>query len=419
MKKLKPVFRTLILLLLACCVLLAAGERADDNIRAFPYPYTAMLTIQSHIDGCTLEEFEAVHTFLNTKQNTAYGDGLGLDVGDSLWMYNLNDGTTYRALDNLPADSYMTWFAGGDPTKLNCAQEIQKYWAMGWIDSMHTLGDFSRRDETDIVFTRALAQTAWNALGAAGIRPSVWINHGTVSNVQNFGGYMPLKFTSYQQGDDPQSPYYHTDLTLAGGVRFVWNSNNGSELGMTDPLYRIRLRDGQQVWGFHAFTGLESPEGFQYTWTPYLLGSILTEENLDALAANRQYAVIATHFGSGTLWEILGEHNLPALRRLRDYQKDGKILVCRSSRLLEYAAVRKTLQYKMTGDSINIIAVDDYASGRYVPDADKLRGLTFYVGDSDTAALSIGGLPVAESLLSRNPADETGRESIGVRWWES
>jgi len=93
-------------------------------------------------------------------------------------------------------------------------------------------------------------------------------------------------------------------------------------------------------------------------------------------------------------------------------------MVVRSSRLLEYAAVRECLRYRTKSNSVDVIAVDDPVVGSYVPQPQDLHGITFYVEDSDTAALTICGNTVDESFVVRNPADETGRESIGFFWYE-
>jgi len=405
-----------------CCIILSCSAfvPADrTRLRAFPYPYRAMLTIQSHIDGTTLAEFEEIHTYLNTTVNTIYGDGLGLDIGDSLWIYNANDGNSYMKNDTVSSVSdYMTWFDGMDPTVENCAEEIIKYWKKGWIDSIHSFGDFSRDDGT-FLCDRSLAVAAWDAMCGAGVHPTVWINHGTETNKQNFGGYTPITATKYQAGDDPDSAFYHTDLSMENGVKFVWNSRNHSSFGMENPLYLTKLRDGQLIWCFNAYTGSPGDGDYNYMWSPYQLHEVLTKGNLDALMETGEYAIIANHFGSGDMWEMLGEHNLPAFRLLRDYHKAGSIMVVRSSRLLEYAAVRDCIRYRADGDHIDILSVNDPVVGTYVPTAEELHGITFYVTDSAAASITIAGEPVEEAQLVRNEADETGRESIGFVWYRN
>jgi len=405
---------------LICCLILSvfAFVQPDRSaLRPFPYPYRSMLTLQSHIDGTTPEEFIQIHLYLNTTNDTMFGPGLGLDVGDSLWLYNVNDGNSYRANDPAPVESYMSWFNGMDPTSINDAQDIIKFWNLGWIDSIHSFGDFSR-DDGQALCTRPLAEAAWDAMRKAGIAPTVWINHGTETNKQSFGGYTPITSTKYQSGDDPDSPFYHTDLSIAGGVKFVWNSRNFSSLTTDNPLYLTRLRDGQLVWCFNAYTGYPVEGGYNYMWSPTQFTDILTEENLDSISQAGQYTILANHFGSGDLYEMLTDTNRVAFERLKQYQDAGKIMVVRSSRLLEYAAVRECLRYRAKGNTIDILSVDDPVVGSYMPTPEQLCGITFYVSDSATAQVRISGVPVEEHYLVRNSADETGKESIGFVWYE-
>ena len=55
-----------------------SADSQDKDLRKFPYPYNAMLAISSDIDDTTLEEFKTYHEILNTKEQTPYGQGLGL-----------------------------------------------------------------------------------------------------------------------------------------------------------------------------------------------------------------------------------------------------------------------------------------------------------------------------------------------------
>ncbi|MBE6930873.1 MAG: hypothetical protein E7463_11380 [Ruminococcaceae bacterium] len=407
------------LLVLICAGLIAfrtlSAPKLPETLRPFPYPYTAMLALQSHIDGTTPEEYEAVHAYLNGRENTVYGDGLSMDVGDSLWLYADNNGVSYRTGDTRDISEYMTWYNGLSDEE-NDADLIREGVQKGWIDSMHTYGDFSRVDTEDVTFTRELAERAIRTLQDNDIYMKIWINHGNEANRQNFGGWLPFLATSYQAGSDPDSAWYHTDLLLDYGIRYLWNSHNSGRFGQTDPLFIITLRDGQKLWGFNAYTGYRKGLQWHYTWNPTQLAAVLTDENLDALADNYQFSIIATHFGSDGIWEVLGEHNTAAFRRLKSYWTSGRILVARSERLLDYAALRRSVAFENDGTHVDITEVNDPISGSYVPTAAILDGLTFYVDDAETAVVTVGGEPVDEIYLQRNPADETGRESIGFRW---
>ncbi|MDB5085298.1 MAG: hypothetical protein JWN30_2184, partial [Bacilli bacterium] len=181
----------------------AYQQMRSKNLRKFPYPYNAMLALSSDIDDTTPAEFSEYHRFLNTKQQTPNGPGLGLDVGDSFWVYMANNQPNITDKEGRGLEEVMTYFTGVNPTQPHDASMIKHYWTSGWIDTIHTFGDFSRKNTTDVVFTRSLAMDAWHALNQAGIHPSVWINHGNEANVQDFGGYGVSNFFRYQKGEVP------------------------------------------------------------------------------------------------------------------------------------------------------------------------------------------------------------------------
>src|SRR3954451_9505413 len=57
------------------------------HVLGTPFPYRGMLAISSDCDGMTVGTFESLHRFLNTREETPWGEGLGLDISDSMWAY--------------------------------------------------------------------------------------------------------------------------------------------------------------------------------------------------------------------------------------------------------------------------------------------------------------------------------------------
>ncbi|KEO83144.1 hypothetical protein [Tumebacillus flagellatus] len=403
---------------------LQAGKPADAKlIRKFPYPYRSMVAISSDIDDTTPEEFAEYHRFLNTKEETPHGRGLGLDVGDSFWMYMANDqgGKTDQSGHGL--DGVLTYFQGTDPTKKNFAQAIKHYWKAGWLDSMHTFGDFSRKNHGDAVFKRDYAVKAWEALQADDIRLDVWINHGNEANVDAFGAYDPHRFSAYQSGDDPKSPNYHTDLTVKNGVHFVWDSVGESTVGWDSPLFEIKLRDGQKVWGFHRDTQDRAANGsIDWNWVPREIHRQINQGNLDSLVDHQQYAIFAQHLGGYNIGFPFDERGLASLRLLAQYQDDGKVLVARTSRLLHYEVARKYVQVAQTdfdGETwLNVTGIADPLFGPQPLTIDAVRGLTFYVKNPSKTHLLLNLKPIKPEDYQFNAADATGQESIEFKWFK-
>lgn len=394
------------------------------DLRKFPYPYRAMFTFASDIDDTTPREFTVYHRFLNTKEMTPAGPGLGLDIGDTLWVYMGNNKFNKTDIHGESLESVMTVNKFLDPKSSHNANMIKHYFDAGWIDSMHTFGDFSRIDrDKDVVFSRQLAVDAWDNLLKLGVRPQVWINHGNEGNVQSFGAWNPKGFSYYQAGDDPKSPYYHTDLTIKNGVRFVWNSVGETEFGQESPIFPITLRDGQKIWGFHRYTHEIVNGGINWSWDPGKIGQVITKERLDELVQKQQYNITAQHFG-GAQGEFTFHRpaDVKALRMIAEYNDSGKILVARTARMLNYAVAQQFINYKIVEKNhrnyVILKSINDPQFGPQPVTLDKVRGLTFYVDNPEQTTIMMYRKAIPQEEIQINPADETGRKSISIKWFQ-
>lgn len=389
--------------------------------RKFPYPYKAMLAISSDADSETLRKFNLVHEFINTNINTPLGKGLGLDFSDSFFMYNGTNMPGYVDIGQKPMTDEMSWYRGVSDQWFDAAA-INHYIHVGWIDTMHTFGDFSMVDTHETKFSRALARRAIAQLNACGDHLMVWTDHGNQSNVDNFGDYGNGSFYSYQQGANPWSPYYHTDLAVPYGIHFVWPDTHSDQFGMSSMIYPLQLPDGRRVWGFWRYTSAgQSPSGAQeWNWTPYHLDEQLSQAHLDALVRNQDYSIIAQHLCGTTYPGVLPRSAVDALERLAQYYREGKILVTRTSRLLVYNVSQQYVSYCVTysgGQAIvHVWSIRDPVLGTHVPTIDEIRGLTFYTTDPQRTVIEIGDVPVPENLIQDNPTDGYA-PSVEIEWW--
>lgn len=389
------------------------------KLRKFPYPYNAMLALCSDIDDATLDNFKTYHQFLNTKEKTAYGQGVGLDVGDSMWLY-MADNYPKTAQNGHGSDAVMTYYKGTSNTLKNDGDEIVHFIKAGWIDCIHTFGDFSDENESRTSFRRAYAKSGWDTLKSIGFYPRVWINHGNRANRQNFGAGAASSFMSYQQGDNPKSIYYHTDITIGNGIRYVWNSWNSNAFGQDYPLTKLKLRDGRNIWGFSRYTNTILNRKIAWVWNPKELHLELTKGNLDSIVKNNQYSIVAQHLGVKT-WNLFSQENLKSLYLLEQYQDDKKILVANTTRLLNYALAQKYIKYNTIEEKgityINILNISDPIFGKITPKLDDLRGITFYTGDAQKTVLCINYKDISKNEIQINPKDETGRASVSIKWF--
>ena len=427
-----------------------SGQRVA--LRCFPYPYRAMAALVNDCDNTTLRSFERYHRFLNTRSETVYGTGLGLDVSDSFFAYTAAE----------DYNSVMTYFSGADAETLKDARFIERYIRCGWIDALHAYGDFSSPvggapSAAATMFTRNLAAGAYELLSRDHIIPAVWTDHGNNGNVQNFGSYGPEASARYKRGDDPASKdYYHTDITLSDGVKYVWDAKQSGRFGYDFPLQVKTLRDGRKVWAFSRYTGGSGGDGYKvsavgaasaganaaasavnavasgnaeagsgvWDWYPDRLRYAITEARLTELTEKGQFGLFAQHLGYYGEDYLFEPEDLAALKLLEKYQYEQElVLIAGTARLFEYATaktfVRYTAKRNNPGDSwaeIDIVAIDDPLFPETKPSLERVRGLTFYCDDPDYVDILLSGTPVAKSEIMRNPADETGRPSVSIRW---
>jgi hypothetical protein len=156
----------------------------------------AALALSIDCDGCTVDRLHRILGYWAGTGPTEFGPGLGLPVASSMFAYSRNASAPPQAA-----------YLDGDRDGLLDA------WRRGWLDSLHGLGDFSAERPC----TRELAQRAFEALAADGVRLQVWTNHGGPENVQNM-------IRPGTVGDVPGSSCYLADLAADYGIRYLWPS---------------------------------------------------------------------------------------------------------------------------------------------------------------------------------------------------
>jgi hypothetical protein len=407
-------------------------EKKTVSLRKLPYPYQAGLAICSDIDETqTTDEFLEIQKFLNTKFTTSMGEGVGLEIGNSFYFYD--------------AKSHFAYFNRDERAREVIIDLIHA----GYMDCLHTYGDAA--------FTRNQIRRALDDLDTADCKIHVWINHyNAPSNLSRKFEYM----FNHCLGDDPNSEVYHADLTLEYGIQYAWvgatmrvigqSPNNPSSAWSTvfDRLYPIRsfisvlkeirktvlgqlgderyimqrqcqlmrplqLEDGRQVHEFSRYCN--HPISVGQGATSRGLSYAISRRALEYLKARQGFMIVYTHFGkNGDCRQVISPETRTALRNLECEFRDGQIYVTTTSKLLSYY---KSSQYLVWSHQqtngctrISINHLDDPVFGKKTPTIDQLQGLTFYVPESSRAEVYIKG--VAVNGIRRNPADESGRESV-------
>ena len=409
------------------------------TLRKFPYPYRCALAICSDIDGTFRDQFLGLHKFLNTARDTKWGPGLGLEIGDSFWMYSAHPDT----------DDAWTYFEGSTSRRSENSELIKKFVQSGYIDCLHTFGQFSQKGG----FLRSMAVSAIKELIKEGMRVSVWINHGDHHNFQNIGGlgWGDLPESISADGTATPSLEYHTDVTIPYGIRFVWSSDLTSILGQDRPygvrehyfsdgvlrhprrllmvlwyklvgrkiplpegsgnelLRLVTLRDGRKVYAFRRF-GHWGEDHIDH------LRELLSEENLEELKKVQGYMITFLHMGKSYSRDPLPESSRTCLRRLADQFRAGSIYVVTTVRLLQYNLTYHNLLWepskKNSRFNIDITGIrDEIIEKVRVPTLEELQGVTFYTPDAERTEVSLNGTKLK---IMKNPPDYSGHESVMI-----
>lgn len=403
-------------------------------LRRFPYPYKAAIAICSDIDETeTTEEFLEIQRFLNTKDTTSMGKGVGLEIGNSFYFYGRDSGFCYFGRDERARGVIIDLIQAG------------------YIDCLHSYGDgTTRRDE----ILRAL-----DILHEADCRLEVWVNHyGARSNLGRKFGYL----FGGCWGDDPSSDAYHADVTLDYGIRFIWIGATTRVIGQSpahssaslatvfDPQYPLRscvsllkeirkrtlgkwgderfalhwrnqltqvarLGDGQQVHEFIRYCN--HPVSVSQGATSRGLSYVISRRALERLKAVQGFMIVYTHLGKNSdCQQVIAQETQDALRNLEREYQDGEIYVTTTSKLLNYYHACRYLawsHHKTKGQvQISIDRLDDPVFGQLHPTVEQLQGLTFYVPGSSRVRVYVRGIELKD--IQRNPVDNFGVESVTI-----
>lgn len=398
-----------------------SGDPQPATVRRLPYPYRAMLAICSDLDETPDRDvyFESMR-FLNTREPTAMGEGVGLEVGNSMYF-------------DMPPDQFAYW-----NTDDAGRETIRDLIRSGHIDCFHSFGDLAT--------TRGHAEHALEDLERHGCRMKVWIDHGTAAS--NFGGDIMQGC-----GDVLGSAVYHADLTCAFGVEYVWRGRVTSVIGQEVPRrlgglwnprhpiasartvakefakgmlaatgrkkYAIHgpnqvlqpacLRSGQKVWEFLRanphWGGVSSSE------TADGLGDVLTEAVLGRLVERQGVCILYTHLGKvRDRREPFGPRTRQALRRLAGLAEEGRILVTTTRRLLDYCRMIRELRVTTTREPGGASRIDLNVTAS----TSDLAGLTLCHQDARHVRVFVNGHEVEQ--VRRNGPDHTGVPSISLPW---
>jgi hypothetical protein len=389
-------------------------------LRPFPYPYRAMLAICSDLDGTPdRRQYWQQLQFLNTRATTSMGEGLGLEVGNTIYF-------------DMPPDEFAYWNTDDAGREM-----IRDLIRSGHIDCLHSYGDLAT--------TRAHAAKVLNELSQHSLSLKVWIDHRVAPT--NFGADIMRG-----HGDEVRHPAYHADLTLEYGIRYLWRGRVTSVIGQDQPtslsglwkrsrpalsgrtllkeaVKQILGRAGHRKYSFHARNQTIAPAilrdgrgvteflrcnphpfGVDVAATGCGIGEVLTPRFLDRLVQRNGSCILYTHLGKlGENGQRFNREAINAFRLLARYQQEGQILVTTTRRLLDFRyALQQVTCNASTQGKRTVVKLEAPLSRR------ELDGLTFYVAEPDNTEIRLNRTETVATVV--NAPDESGRGSISIPW---
>jgi hypothetical protein len=145
------------------------------------------------------------------------------------------------------------------------------------------------------------------------------------------------------------------------------------------------------------------------------IADVLTASFLDRLVRRRSCCVLYTHLGKRGRQNregVLSAAAIDCFRQLAERQSTGDVLVTTTRRLLDYRHTRQQLELKLSKQG-HRMCFNLRLPGSFKP-SESLQGLTLYTDAPETTDVSVNGASLPD--IVRNGADETGRQSVSIRW---
>jgi hypothetical protein len=406
------------------------------SLRKFPFPYKAGLAICNDIDGTdTVDEFLEIQEYLNTEKNTKMGRGVGLEIASGFFMKDGDSKNRFSYYSANPSDRLI----------------IQNFIRTGYLDFFHSYGEgYAGREDA--------LKALFELKEYRGIL-KVWVNHGGGSTTSNIGNRLAKNL-----GDVKDSQFYHADVSIEYGVKYVELGTETNIIGQGTPVtldmfvrsidsdyflksafyvtktffknilavcsiqsatYHMHanndlinittLDDGQKIYEFIRLDN--HPDGIGKGATSQGTAYNISDRLLRTLKQAHGYAIIYTHLGKNSdCSAVIAEETQAALKHLKKEYEYGEIYVTTTSKLLNFYLNYKYLVWSSIKNgyeiAIHIKYVDDPVFGKYVPSAENLQGITFYTPANNTIRVFIEDREIPNII--KNPIDEKNRESVSI-----
>ncbi len=397
----------------------------NKNVRPWPYPFKAGLTISNDSEYMSFDFFEKLMEFLNSKNCTIFGKGLDLEISSSFFHYS----------DNPSSLSVFKGISTKSP-KSKEINRINEYIQNGWLDTIHSFGEFDNVGG----FNRDHAVRCLNHIKNINSSIPIYSNHGGIENIQNVGSDY-----KYHKGDEIGHQAYHTDLWNNFGIKFVWTDSMINEnyypenknfrktvREFKNKIFKgtcakyfsnydnkiiksIKLNDGLIVLGFRRFrsTGKIAPNisslGYQLSKIPWLdfynkNNGIIIYQHLGILYRLNSNFIAATP----DLIKAQPHVFLKPFYFLKSQADKGDLWIAGCAKFLSYLRARDNLKVTNEINGKVTLEFDNYIS----ENKDNLSGLTIYIDPQNFKGLNYDNRDIP---VYYNGPDETGKYSVTIK----
>jgi len=398
--------------------------KSNEFVRDWPYPYRAGISISSDVEFTSLAYYDELMKWVNSKNNTKFGIGLGIEVTGSIFFYS-------------STSQHMSIFKG-DNSNAPLSDDVNRlteYIETNWIDTNHCFGDFDSPSK----FSRYHAIRAYEFLNKKNLKLPIFTNHGGENNIQGIGRY------AYRTGDVPGSKSFHSDLLKPNHVKYFWSEKTSYEPIYWDNLSILQsakilanllkkkitsdsseekflspviLNDGTsllQFWRYRG-TGIIAPNASSFAYQ-------LATFNWDLLLNRRGVVMFYQHLGvkdriSGkcspmTIEDAISrpELFLAPFRLIQKKSEDNLLWVAGQHRLLRYLDMLERTCVKKIVNQSNQVFELSVSESCNCDDQAYFEGLTLYVDARKEVDIFHKGERVRFVF---NGPDESGQYSVTV-----
>jgi hypothetical protein len=377
----------------------------DVSLRPYPFPYRAGFALANEYSYADTGLFEAVHAFLNGRSPTPLGDGLDMEVGDSLAV--AEGGVTGPSAG--PGDAW-------DTARLRALVDA------GWIDSFYASGpsaaaavaarlaEWPLESRPGVLLGPATASDRAE-LAAAGLRffgDDAWLE------VDKFGDHHDHKIAErFQLATDEYDWDRWAGYTTGKDAR----ADARTLVGLMNQTLPPALQADGLGFGFKRYSGpcLPSMPTFSAQVTHDLLdrltqlaGVVVVQQQLG------RWSLVGAAPEAGAarpnLGPVLDRHAVAVWRDIAQRRDAGLLWVATTARLLDYLWRRQALAFAVAKSADRwVITLNELrcpVTGRRAIGPGDLNGLAFTVGEAapEVVVTVVGWARPLEMRRAADPA---------------